>query len=834
MNNRAFFSHSSKDKEFGDEVAALLDRGSVIYDRESFEPGTPFGAEIAARLSESGFLVLLGSRDALKSDWVRVELETARSLQQSGLLNESVLFTYNGTTHEDFPAWMRTGRIVPATSPRQVADLIRDHQAELIERNQRPVFLNRSTELAKISTALNSPQLGALRHTIFVYGRTGNGRRSLVLAAFRNATGLHRAYDLNLQSGDYLSDIAIKLAQFSETYTDRSELQLAMKELEIAPQERVVEKVVEYIQVLAANNRLLIINDHGGLLDSNGHISAIASHLLSIIEETPTAYAAVLGRQRPKLDAAPFTSEPIAVDALSTEYAQQLLFRLCERDNIKIDELAARQLATFIGGHGPSLRYAVKQVAVRGLQAVLSNTYDLVSHNIRLYAEDVRTDPKLDFLSRQMLVTLAYHYPLPLAALAETLGIDAWTTATKLEYLLDTVLVIIDSEHRYLLSPPLLEIVTRVYDTVKVNHDAAFESISSYIDSGTIIEDRLSLERARTRAAQYSHKLSNRESFVQLASDMVSTAEQAYRDERYNDALEWSKAAAEARPGNFDANRIYIQSLVKKRKYIEASQHLAEIRTRLPRQEVLYFRGFIARGKGDFAIALRQYQESVLAGRGGLSIERELALCFYRTGRLKEARQHILAARRFPGGIDNPFLIDLDIKIAIARRNEERARKLLQLDRRVDKRHHYLLLSATVNLAFGDPEAALPSLKRLNHVGKGSAYGVLFLQIIAELQLHRYLDAQRHIQEITRFKDEHAKEISALQIAALIARGEAEEALDEIERDDPIARALLLQVAADCLNKPIDDNQIREICFALVNLTVGFASDTAESDLSKD
>jgi len=74
-----FLSHSSKDKRKAEKLATRLraDGISVWFDRWVIKPGDDIFTQIERGLEESGTLLLLLSSNALKSDWVTMERNTA-------------------------------------------------------------------------------------------------------------------------------------------------------------------------------------------------------------------------------------------------------------------------------------------------------------------------------------------------------------------------------------------------------------------------------------------------------------------------------------------------------------------------------------------------------------------------------------------------------------------------------------------------------------------------------------------------------------------------------------------------------------------------------------
>lgn len=82
---RAFLSHSSVDKAFVEQVAENLGREFCVFDKYCFHAGDDLVDSIEKGMARSSLLVLFASAEALKSDWVRLELLQAQKRKLSEL-----------------------------------------------------------------------------------------------------------------------------------------------------------------------------------------------------------------------------------------------------------------------------------------------------------------------------------------------------------------------------------------------------------------------------------------------------------------------------------------------------------------------------------------------------------------------------------------------------------------------------------------------------------------------------------------------------------------------------------------------------------------------------
>ena len=74
----AFISHRSTHKDFVRKIVETVKRDNCIVDEFDFYPATKTMDEIVRNLNHAPIFVLLISKDALDSDWVKFEMSKSR------------------------------------------------------------------------------------------------------------------------------------------------------------------------------------------------------------------------------------------------------------------------------------------------------------------------------------------------------------------------------------------------------------------------------------------------------------------------------------------------------------------------------------------------------------------------------------------------------------------------------------------------------------------------------------------------------------------------------------------------------------------------------------
>lgn len=75
---RVFISHSDSDSDFADRLADRLEQGGLsVWRDEAVLPGDNLAKMVAEALEQSNAMIVLISPDAMKSKWVRNEINYA-------------------------------------------------------------------------------------------------------------------------------------------------------------------------------------------------------------------------------------------------------------------------------------------------------------------------------------------------------------------------------------------------------------------------------------------------------------------------------------------------------------------------------------------------------------------------------------------------------------------------------------------------------------------------------------------------------------------------------------------------------------------------------------
>lgn len=105
---KAFISHSSKQKEFAQELYKKVGADFCYIDCYDFQPAFKTIDEIYAKIDSCTIFVLLLSKDSLASDWVKKEISAATRKFSPNQLDRFWPFIIDPElTVDECPDWMR-------------------------------------------------------------------------------------------------------------------------------------------------------------------------------------------------------------------------------------------------------------------------------------------------------------------------------------------------------------------------------------------------------------------------------------------------------------------------------------------------------------------------------------------------------------------------------------------------------------------------------------------------------------------------------------------------------------------------------------------------------
>ncbi|WP_369324423.1 TIR domain-containing protein [Burkholderia cepacia] len=804
---KAFLSHSSTDKPFVEQVGALLGRQSYLLDKHQFDVGQPFKREIERCLEVADTFILFASKDALKSDWVEFEIDIAEDKRIAGLLDDALVFMFEGVSHTELPAWLKKGLALPATSPREVAREIATILDKRLGSTRRDYVFGRVQERDKISKALN-PISGEIPRALILWGLPGIGRRTLLGEVARTYLQYKHVLNLRIESGDTLPEVVFKLAAEYEFYPDVSALKGLQKVISLESRETLLARLKNYFSRGGSRTFLSFI-DYGGLVSDEGIPSEVCKELLNTVATESNVYIGMALRRHPSQINEPGTS----ITGVATEHVkpleqddiERLLVKLLTDREVKYDAQQIRTLASFVKGYAPAAYYAAELAAQRGLDLLVSEPRPMINFRNRVLASTLERSATGGIDARAVLEILAFFGPVPLAVLADSTKLSPTNLSLALQEFLHSSVCEINSDGLYSVSEPLLESAQNLFDRWKIPSDRVASALGKYVADFGLERGGLDLVRNLFRARMLAGQ-PTAEDEINLPADLVRLTEEFYHQRDYERAIEIGMRALDVRPDSLHARGFVARAHAQLGHFPEAHAEAELIKRSGSIKEFYFLSGFIYRLNSDLPNAITNYEDALRRGRRGVAIYRELASCYFYQGDFAKAKDYLRQAQD-GGGKSNRYVLDLIATIAVAEGNEPDARAAVSLLEEVDKKEFYLHRSSAIEFRFGDVSKAKLLEDEAIKITHRPTFAMLSQRIRCEIASDDLESAAEHLSEAEhRYGGVRRDHLLGLRCRWEIANGEYENAISYWEKIAKKDRPSHMALRRDLIQRILDNH----------------------------
>lgn len=778
---KAFLSHSSANKDFVESVATQLGRQFCVFDKQSFQSGLEFKDSIEKGLNDSGLFVLFASPEALESIWVQFEInEVFYSVVQKKLSRVLVVTLGDSVRVSQLPEWLRRAKVIAVNSPKQTAREIRLHINELFRTEKHPLFIGRTSEIAQAEQELLSgPTGGSVRFLAFV-GLPQIGRRSIARRVAQNVLGMKTTTEITVESGDDLRDIAFKLAVEIEPYASSTSLAAIQNEIAGLSDAKASDRALSNLRALMETNSLPLFIDGGGLMNENGDFAASFEPLFRSVSQANDIYIFFITSRKP-VRTESLEVSVVRVHSLPEPEANRLVQALAGRMSIQLSQEQLKAITGHASGYPPAYYFAIQLIKEYGVLAILANSRELVDFRVATFVNYI-TRHALSKEENEALRLLANFSPLPLPVIGGHCGLDAEATSSVIVKLIDLSMILSDPNGLYAISEPLRDAVFKQFpfftssDTQKVS-----VALRLWLEGNAEEPVSLSFSRAIYRVARSAKDTALAQKVVHLTADIFRLAERAYNQQDYEVAVEGFRKVLELRPDQDRATVLLVRALAQLDQWDECDTLCSEMEGRkIPTRTTQFLRGFISRKRSRFGDAIKYFELARKAGRNDVAVLRELASCHLISGDPKNADACLKEA--FTLQPDNPYLIDMAVKVAMELRDLKTAGEQLERLRIFDAGPFYWHRLATFHVANSDIPAAIDAGLRSIAGEVRPRYEALSHLAYCEIRAGRIDEARNHLAEIDKLFPQLRKGITyALQCQLELKAGNPEEVLRRID-----------------------------------------------------
>ena len=384
--NRAFLSHSSKQKKLVSQIASNLGKQKCVYDDYEFEAGMPILDEILKGLSNTELFVLFISNDSLDSIWVQKEItETERILDKNLNNHFYPILIDNSISASDkrIPDWVKKYLLKPMTDPFLITKKINQKLRELsIERN--PLFKAKESLFVGRNSAFETLEAKMFSITdvkpssIIVSGFDGIGRRTFLKMALKRFGKINEFYDpiyIALSTKDSIEDFILKLQDFEKENTDEFLIHLK----DISFEEKIELAKQTLVKVQKSNEYVFIIDSgcivHPSMKVANWYLNIIADKRFKNLFTLN-----IISRFRPSNGLLKINKNLINfhLTSLSDSDTEKLFVKYSNLFNLDLKTDNAKEILGILNGIPSQVHYSVEYIANYGIVDALKNKNEII------------------------------------------------------------------------------------------------------------------------------------------------------------------------------------------------------------------------------------------------------------------------------------------------------------------------------------------------------------------------------------------------------------------------------------------------------------------------
>ncbi|SMP24484.1 toll/interleukin-1 receptor domain-containing protein [Chryseobacterium profundimaris] len=387
--NRAFLSHSSKQKDLIKKIANNLGKASCVFDEFEFEAGMPIFEEIKKGIGQSDIFVLFISDDALNSFWVKQEIIEIKNLIDDGLDKQffPILIDKSLNISADIriPNWLKKYLLNPLTEHFLITKKIQQRLRDVaLDKNplfkaKAKLFIGRQDQFDLFESKIYNV-LGTKPKSIIVSGLEGIGRRTFLKKAFVRDERIKDFYDpiyITLDTKDSIEDFILKLQDYKGDNSNDYLEQLSQIEY--------FEKVNEAKQLLIRiknNNEFVFIIDSGCIIKPTKQIADWYLEIINDPEFENLFTINIISRFRPSNDIIRNNKNILHfnITNLSDNDTEKLFVKYYSLLNIDLKKEQAEEILTLLNGIPSQVHYAVERIKDFGIIDTLKRKDEIIDY----------------------------------------------------------------------------------------------------------------------------------------------------------------------------------------------------------------------------------------------------------------------------------------------------------------------------------------------------------------------------------------------------------------------------------------------------------------------
>lgn len=383
----AFISHRSTYKDFVRKIVDTVKRDNCVVDEFDFYPATKTMDEIVRNLNHAPIFVLLISKDALESEWVKFEMSKARQLYDAGVIKEFLPFIIEeGVKLEDLPLWITRDwslNVKIITSPKIIGQFIIEAQRKIrcytnnAYGNLVNTFIGRSNELDEFQRAMYDSVYMPHR-SLVVSGKPGSGRTRFIQKCIQDSCGLSfipEGFQIKLPQKSYLDNFILQLHEglgFSRA---------SYEEILQLDYEHQIAKSVSYINQIINAHSFLLIEDEMSFVSYDGTISEWGKDIISHPAMIDSLKIFISSRVKPRYSELRAYPQIIHINlsGFTKGERKRIFVNYCRYYNVELNDNDVEYFVDRLQSSPQQLEHAVREIKSKNVIFAKKNIGNLIA-----------------------------------------------------------------------------------------------------------------------------------------------------------------------------------------------------------------------------------------------------------------------------------------------------------------------------------------------------------------------------------------------------------------------------------------------------------------------
>lgn len=414
---KVFLSHSSKDKGYVEVVANRLGKENVIYDAQTFEEGNKAIDEIFDGLEESDIFAFFISEEALKSDWVKIEVFNAKDkIEKKELKKIYPIIVDKNIKYTDsrIPEWIKEYNLRYVSKPSKAAERI-EQKLKIVSwelypqtKEREQLFIGRHELKKEFHERLFNFDLPS-PIAVIASGFKSVGRRKFLINSLRDANKIKSYYkplSIFLHSRTSIEDFILGIYDLG--YTDTISRNNLVDFLKISIEEKIELARIILLDLYDTENKIFIIDEYS-IVNTDGTIVEWFKELVKLLRvnvKSPFLFLVSSSRVRRNQlynNDYVFASN---ISELEPNERKALFQALLEIESINLTSEDKTLISTIFTGFPEQIKFAVDIVKHDGVSYLLKNLNELTDFNSEHVSKSVQSYED-DELSKNLLTILA-------------------------------------------------------------------------------------------------------------------------------------------------------------------------------------------------------------------------------------------------------------------------------------------------------------------------------------------------------------------------------------------------------------------------------------------